>query len=445
MKNKLFSRLLITAALILAIYPSVQVQAKVQDFPELYLELNVPDDTIILTKDTPDTDGQWKAAGITDPKTEKDNFDKMGVKAILYDPNTKTTVRLLQKQSSDTKEIFNLSQLPEEELNEFLDGLAASDDENTKTSIEKYPGGETTFFRYSIEMTQEGKPLTEIIYGTIVNGCTVSFDAYSENSTKPLDESFMKELVTGTHFTRFLNKTEVEKQERDSVIRLAVGFVILVAIIILLILISKNKSKKQKALKERKTEALTKFYKEQKQKEEQNIKDSVLFVNRTQYSEDVFKNFYYYNEIIKKWKFWLTTAALFLVILVLLYHSKSALLGCTIAVILMFVFVYYQGIRIEKSVGRTMKIYEKNKSMEAIFTFYESYFTLSGIQYISKYSYTQISEIKKYKDYIYIYFSPEKAFYLKKDGFEQNTDDFIKFIKQRTLLSFKDISQTNSN
>ncbi len=430
MKNKIVNRLLITVVFILAVYPSFKVQAGVQNFPELYMELNVPEDTVILTKDTPDTDERWKKAGISDPKSEKDAFDNMGVTAILYDPDTKTTVRLLKKQSSETRRLFNLSQLPEEELTEFLDSLAASEDENAKISVQKYPVQEVIFFRYSIEITQDGKPITEIIYGTIVNGLTVSFDTYRENSTEPLDESFMKELVAGTRFTEFLDEAEVEKQERESLFQLAAGFIVLVAAIIILILINKNKSKKQKALKERKTEALTRFYMEQKQKEEQNIKDPVLFVNRTQYSEEVIKDFCYYNEILNKLKFWITMAVLFLAIFILLYNSSSAFLGCSIAVILLFVFIYYQGIRIEKLVGRMMKVYEKNKSMEALFTFYENYFTLSGIQYISKYPYTQITEIKEHKNYIYIYIGPDKAFYLKRDGFEQGADEFMKFINQ---------------
>ncbi len=428
MKSKIFSRLLLTVLLIMAVCPSFQVQAKVQDFPGLYIELNMPEDTVILTKDTPNTDEQWKAAGITDPKAEKETFNSMGVQAIFFDPNTKTTVRLLQKQTSETKSIFNLSLLSEDELENFLKELAANNDENAKTSVEKYPQQETPFFRYSIELTQDGIPLTEIIYGTVVNGYSISFDAFKKNSIEPIDENFIKELVAGTHFTGFLDKTEVEKQEREAFIRLIIGFVLLIAVIVILVIINKNRSKKQKVLKNKKSEALTKFYTEQKRKEEQNIKDSVLYINRTQYSEEVIKNFCHYNEILKKFKLWISMAVLFIIILSLLYNSGNVIIGWSIAIILLFVFIYYQGIRIEKMVGRMMKLYDKDK--EAIFTFYEDYFTLSGVQYISKYPYTQLTEVKEYKDYIYIYSGPEKAFYLKKDGFDQGADDFMEFIKK---------------
>lgn len=428
MKNKIVSRLIIAVALILSVYPSFLVQAKVQDFSNLNMELNVPEDTIILTKDTPNTDEQWKLAGITDPKNEKDTFTDMGVQAIIFDPNTKTTVRLLQKQSSETKNIFNLSLLSEAKLTEFFNGLTGTNDENTKTEVAKYAHKEATFFRYSVQLTQDGVPLSELIYGTIVNGASLTFDIYKKNSKEPIDESFIKELVAGTHFTKFLDKAEVAKQERDSIIKLIVVVVILITIIIVMILINKNRRKKLDVKKKNKTEALTKFYMAQTQKDEKNIKDTVLFVNRTKYSEETIKTYCFYNEIIKKLKLWVTTAVLFVVILILLLFSGSAILSIPIAIVLLFVFIYYQGIRIEKLGSRMMKVYDKNKSMEALFTFYEDYFTLSGIQFISKYPYTQITEIKEYKNYIYIYFSPEKAFYLKKDGFEQGAENFMKFI-----------------
>ncbi len=433
MKNKMFSKLLITLVVILAVYPSFKVQAKVQDFPDLYIELNVPEDTIILTKDTPDTDEQWKMAGITDPKGEKATFSDMGVQAILFDPGTKTTVNLLQKQSSETNDIFNLSLLSEEKLTAFLNDLAGSSDENAKASIEKYPQQEATFFRYSIEMTQNGDSLTELIYGTIVNGYSISFDIFNKNSSEPLDESFLKKLVAGTHFTALLDKAEVEKQVKTSTLRLIVGLIILIAMIVVCILISQNRSKKQKAVKESRTQALSRFYADQKLKAEQNIKDTQLFVNQTKYSEEVIKNFCYYNEFIKKLNLWIAMGVLFLVVLVLLFNSASAIISGTIALILLFIFIYYQGIRIEKLVNRMMKVYNKNKSMEAVFTFYENYFTLSGIQFISKYPYTQITEIKEYKNFIYIYLGPEKALYLKKNGFEQGADNFMEFIKQQFI------------
>ena len=429
MKSKLVSKIFFVLAILLVLYPSFLVQAKVQDFSNLYMELNLPDDTIVLTKDTPDTDELWKTAGISDPKSEKDKFDDMGVQAIFYDPSTKSLVRLLQKQSSEARKIFNLSLLSEDELNDFLNGFVNTEDENTKLNIEKYPQDEAVFFRYTVEAVNETQRFTEIIYGTLVNGSTLSFDIFKENATEPIDESYIKQLVAGTHFTKFLDKNEVDKQERLAIIRLIASLLVLVVIVVIWIFLRKNKDKKQKVIKDKKSEALTKFYMEQKQKEENNIQERHLFTNHTTYSQEVLKNFCYYNQFIKRIILWGCMAALYIIVVLLLISSPSTILGGLIAVVLLFIFVYYQGIRVEKLVERMLKVFDKNKSMEAIFTFYEDYFTVSGIQYISKFPYLQVTEIKEYKNYIYIYIGPDKAFYLNKDGFEESYQDFMKFIK----------------
>ncbi len=430
MKTKLLSRLFVLAVVILSVFPSIPVQAEEIQFPDINMELTVPDQTVILTKDTPDTDEKWKTAGIAEPKDEKKSMNEMGVLAVLFDPQTNTTVRLMQKNSSKTKTIFNLSLLSEEELNEFLDTFIADTEENAKATIEKYSHPEVPFYRYGIEVEADGTLFKEVIYGTVVNGYAVNFDIYSKDSKDPIDESFMKELVASAHFTEFLDKADLVKQERSFVIRFVIFLVITIGLITALVISHKKRNRKLKAAKTDKTDALTKFYIDQKKKEEQNVKDRVLYINRTKYTEVVVKDFCYYNELLKKINVWISMAICFILILVFLYYSNFGLIGCGIAIVLLFAFIYYQGIRIEKLVNRTMKMYDKNKSPEAVFTFYEDYFTLSGIQYISKYPYIQVTEIKEYKDYIYLYNGTDKAFYLKKDGFESGAGEFIAFIKE---------------
>lgn len=428
MKNKIVSALLIAIVFTLAVIPSSQVQAKVQDFSDINIELTLPDDTIVLTKNTPATDKGWVSAGIADIKSEKDNMSKMGVKAVFYDPKTKSLIRFLQKQSSQTSKIFNLSLLSEKEKTDFFNSLLATKDENTKTAIEEYPQKEAVFFRYSLEVNKDNSNMTELVYGTIVNGYTFSFDIYQSTKSAPIDETFMKTLVDGTHFTKFLDKAEVEREVKNSIIRALVEFVVLIVLIIIWIVYRKRKNKKQKQLKDVKGAALSKFYAAKKEREEQNMKEQTLFTNRTKYTEQIIKDFCYYNRFLKRIVTWVIMAVLSLVVLVLLSQSKAGFLGCIVAIILIFIFVYYQGVSVEKLVERTVKSYDKSKGMEAVYTFYEDYFTVSGIQYISAFPYLQITEMKQYKDLIYIYLGPDKAFYLKKDGFDKGSEDFIKFM-----------------
>jgi hypothetical protein len=432
MKLKLPRWLFILAAVLLTIQPSLQTFAKTEEFESMSLELSIPEDTIVLTKDTPDTDELWSKAGIIDPKTEKGTFDDMGVKAILYDPNTKTLVRLMQKTSKDSRDIYNLSLLSEEELNSFFDKLTKTDSEDTstKTSIEKYAPSEAAmpFFRFTIELTQDNIPITEIIYGTIINGSMTAFDIYEENSTEPVDETFVKNLVSGTRFTKIMDKEEAKKLETQYLIRSVVMLAVFIAAIVVCIILLKKNSKKKLVLKKTKGEELTKFYAEQKRKEEQNIKDKVIFINRTLYDQDIIKSYFIYNEIYKKIKYWVLTAVILAGFIFLNFSGYSLVLCVIVVSLLLFILIYLNGIRIEKLVTQTIKSFDTKKGTHAIFTFYDNYLTLSGIQYISQYPYTQITELKEYKNYIFIYFGPDKAVYLSKEGFE-NTDEFMNFIK----------------
>lgn len=428
MKNKIISSLLIAIVLTLTVIPASAVQAKVQDFSDIYMELSLPEDTLVLTKDTPDTDKGWVTAGIANVKSEKQSMSKMGVRALLYDPGTKSLVRFLQKQSSQTSSIFNLSLLSEKEKTDFLNSLVATKEENTKTAIEEYPQKEAVFFRFSVELNKDNTKMTELVYGTIVNGYTFSFDIYQSTASIPIDETFIKELADGTHFTKFLDKAEVEREIKNDVIRTLIEFGVVIILIVIWIIIRKRKNRKQKLQKDVKAGALSKFYAAKKQRGEQNVKEEILFTNRTKYTDQVIKDFCYYNRFMKRFVTWAVMAVLSIVVLVLVYQSKAGFLGCIVAVILMFVFVYYQGVSVEKLIDRTIKSYDKSKGMEAVFTFYEDYFTMSGIQYISNYPYLQITEIKQHKDFIYIYLGPEKAFYLKKDGFDKGAEAFLKYM-----------------
>ncbi len=428
-KNR-FKHLFVLFALILVLLPASHVQAKVQSFSTLYMEVTLPEDTIILTSDTSNMDPLWSEIGITDPKAEKETMQEMGVQAILYDPTAAATVRVLSKYNSDSKEVYNLSLLSEDELTAFLDKLFSTTDENSTYTIEKYEHAELPFYRLDLHLSSDGNEFSEIVYGTIANGYSISYDIYEKNNTEPLDESFIKELVAGTHFTKFLDKAEVEEQQRKAIMYLITVVGIIIILLVALFVLRSRSRKKQDLKKREKAEALTRFFNEQRLKEEQNIKDTPLFSNRTKYSEALIKTFYTYDRIWKKLMFWIVTVVV-LLLLIASFYSTGSIYVCIIAVGVAAVFIYQYYSQTEKAIVREVKAYKSNKSSEAVFTFYEDYYTLSGIQSSSKYPYIQVTEIKEYKEYIYIYLGSEKAHYLAKDGFEHGPEEFKSFMKDK--------------
>jgi NADH:ubiquinone oxidoreductase subunit 6 (subunit J) len=397
------------------------------------MEMTLPEDTLIITTDTPKVDPAWQVAGIADPTNEIKTMKEMGVQAILYDPNTASTVRVLSKTTSDSREVFHLSLLDEDELAAYLDTIFSTTDENTAYTIEQYPQDEIPFYRLTLQLTKDGTKYSEIVYGTIANGSSISFDIYAKNNTEPMDESYLKELVANTHFTEFQDKAEVEKQQRNAITFLVTALAIIIGIIVVWILINQRTKKKQKLIKKQKAEELSRFFTTQREKEEQNSKDSPVMINRTKYTEEVIQTFYTFDRLWKHIKLWIITAIVFLLFLASFYTSGSILV-CVISIAVVIIFIYYQYIQTEKVITREVKSYKSNKNKEAVFTFYEEYYTLSGIQSSSKFPYLQITEIKEYKDYYYLYLGSERAHYLKKDGFEHGTTEFLELIKKHVTL-----------
>lgn len=431
MKKNRLTYLFLLFTLIFSLYPSTQVQAEVHSFSAQSMEITRKENTLLLTSETLSTDPLWREAGITDPNSEIKSMKQMGVQALFYDPDTATTVRLLSKQTSDSRKIFHLSLLSEEELNSFLNSLFTAPDENTTFTIEQYPQEEMPFYRLDLQVTKDGTDYSEVIYGTVANGYSITYDCFVKNSTKPIDESFLKELVAGTHFTELKDKAEAEREQRAAVTFLAIAAAVLLGMILVWIFIHRNHQKKQKLIKKQKSEDLSRFYTTQREREEQGLKDTAVFVNRTAYTEETIKTFYTYDRLWKHLKLWIVTAIVFLVFLVSFYTSNS-IWFCIIAVVVLVIFIFYQYFQTEKVINSEIKSYKSHKTNQAVFTFYEDYYTLSGIQSSSKYPYLQITEIKEYKGYIYLYLGSERAHYLKKDGFEPDTVQLTNYIKDRT-------------
>ncbi len=425
-KNR-FRYLFLLFAIILVLFPTTHVQAKVQSFSTLYMEVTLPENVIIITPETANIDPTWSEIGIIDPASEKKTMEEMGVQAILYDPTTAATVRMMSKRNSDSEEVYNLSLLSDEEMTAYLDKIFATTDENTTFTIDQYEHSELPFYRLDLHLSKDGTEYSEIVYGTIANGYSISYDIYEINKTEPIDESFIKELVAATHFTEFLDKAEVERQQREALTNLIIVVCVFLLLLVVIFVLRGRSNKKEMLKKKEKAEALSRFFTAQRQNEEQNIKDTPIFSNRTKYSEDLIKTFYTYDRIWKRLKLWIITVAILLLLIASFYNTGSIYV-CIIAVGIAGVFVYQYYAQTEKAIIREVKAYKSRKNSEAVFTFYEDYYTLSGIQSSSKYPYIQVTEIKEYKAYVYIYLGSEKAHYLAKDGFEHGLEEFKSFM-----------------
>lgn len=430
MIKKLLAFILITQCLAQKSF----VYAEVQDFPTLNMELNIPEDTVIISNDTPIADEKWNLAGIIDPISEIKLMKQMGVQAILFDPITKTKVSVLSKQTPQSKKIFHLSTLTDKELNDFLVNMIDLQDDNTTYSVEKYSQKETTFFRLYIETTRNNLHFKELVYGTIVNGSIISFHIYQDKAEAIMNESYVKSLVDNVHFTKYYDIEEVRKQERLSTIFRIAWFVILLLSLAIWMFLLRKKKLKYNALTKRKAEEISKFYLRKKEMGDNNTKSTLLFLNCSEYSENVFYKFSFYNEVISKTKQWIKLSVLYVFLFLLLKIVDSGFLSYILIVLLISIFIFLKKVSIEKLVNREMKIFNISEHMEVKFQFYEDYLCMSREQQNIIYPYLQITKVREYKNFIYLYLDVNKAIYLNKDGFDLNTVDFITFIKQKAEM-----------
>ncbi len=428
--KKIIQKLLVIILITHCMVPASVAPAEVLTFPALNMELNIPADTVILTMDTPITEEAWKSAGINDPVSEIKTMKQMGVKAILFDPTTKTRASILSKQTKQSEKIFHLSSLSEEELDNFLANII-DQDATTTFQVEKYPQKETTFFRLYIETMQNNLKYKELVYGSIVNGSIITFHIYQDKAEAAINESYLKALVDGVHFTKYFDKTETNEQEQFATSFRTVSTVVLLIALAVWILLLRKKKQKYNAFAKHRAEEVSKFY--LKKREAEDPISPILFQNRSEYSKKVFQNFYLYHEVISKAMQWIVLSALCIVAFILFQMAGSGLLSYLQIIILILILIYIKKVSIEKQVNRDIKIFNISERMDMKFRFYDDYLSMSWNNQTSKYPYLQIVKVKEYKNYIYLYLDYNKAIYINKDGFDPKTEDFITFIKQKQM------------
>lgn len=408
--------------------------AKSYNFEDLDLTLEVPEDVFVLTKDTPSNDPLWGKAGITDVATELKNYEQMGVQAVFVAEDGQSKVTLLKKESSENKEVFNFLSMTEEELNEYLTNLISDDSTEYKSTIEKYSHKQTPFFRMEIKSLDEANPVNELIYGTIINGYSLTFDVYKNTGYITNEEELIKQLVDSVNFTNILDRPEAEELTTKEMVVLVFKLVFLVGIIVAVIIYVKLRRKKEEAFKKEMRDNITDYRIKHKKLEEEGklLKEEPQFSNYTTYNEDTIMRFCNYNLYTKNIYRFVYSAFLCVAILLwALFNNMSAwiIIGM---VVLGILYIYYVSTLAEKAKKKIVKRFSSSKSKVAIHTFYEDHFTISGIQYISDYPYFQITEVREYKGFLYLYFGPDVVYYLSIDGFEKGSiDQFKRFLRER--------------
>lgn len=435
MKNRKMGKIksiavLLTALVITASFGRTAAMAATKQVPASFAEITYRDDVLVMDKDTETYDEVWLLAGVTDPKSQINEFETMGVQALFFDPSSKQTVSFITKTSSETYDIFSFAGKSDAEIIELTGGLITSEQEGTKIDISNYECGGIPYFRMALIMDTVESQASEIVYGTVANATLYTFHSY-QNGTELPDETLCREIMGGFKLTAQMTPEEYEAEKRSAIITLVVFVASIVLVIVGLVMLSRYRKKKTKARNARISAAMQSFREREKNGE---INTELRISNETVYDDDLTQNFSLYHLWIKDVIVLAICVIAVSVFFVYMLSAGSWIYAFLIAG-LTAVFLYQRGVSVEKKKKSLDVRYAVKQKKTALFRFYDEYLTMSGIDSISTTCYAQITSIKKYKKYIYLYTGTEHALILDSEGFAdgKTADDLVKLTEGKTF------------
>ena len=421
--------------------------------------VDVPDHLSIFTKETPISDPSWSAAGVDDPASVLKQFkeDKRSVMDIFGGNNNsgdmyaiasfigdegKTQILLTRNQTQTSLQYGNSKDMTEEELESVFDALQIDEEEiaemeaaGSQTKYEQdaqrleFDG--VPFFRLQVDGTgEDGKQMHEIIYMTILNRTSVALHVYAIDEDIPQEsEQAIMEIAQSFRVTHYVPPEDYTMSTGD-IIRTVGLLVALVLVIVITIIMGRRRTKKDKEQKAKMAEMLSVYHKENLQ---HDTKGRLCFANVTKCSDEAIHMFSLFHCYIKNLKSIIIggVGCIALVVISILFSGEWFIILVSLALTAYFTFkVVTSSSSIEKV---QKKIYKRGSSNMAKYAFYENSFRVTGIQSLTSYPYFQLTDIQTRKDYIYLYYGPENAYIVSRNGFALNVDpqDFVRFIKDK--------------
>ncbi len=387
------------------------------------ITLSLPENTFVFSSTMADTDPQWAEAGITDPVECKTLYNELGVVAHFSMNNNKDNIYLSRKQTDTTSAYFNLGTLDKENLDKFVEKYNITEEGTMDSTAELYDHSQVPFVRTYIhsDFAQKDETVYEMVYFTIVNGYSVSFSMHGSTEFTEAQEQVMRNIVDSINFSNIIEKPVTPTASPVFAITVLVGGVALLIGLIVAFKISKsNTHKRTKILAEK----LSAYRKERKTE-----LGEMFFENTTDHSGEAIRIFSRYQTYHKNVLRGTVSIVVSVVGAVVSYQLNAAwwLTLALTAAALYCIYKFATGAgTIEKSMTR---VFSKLKSSKAHYEFYSNEFTIAGMQSKEVFPYFQITAIKEYKDYFYIYFGEANTYFVSKNGFAKgDAKDFLGFI-----------------
>lgn len=431
--------------------PAFAAEKTTYTIEEMNITLELPDDLYVFEQsdfNILDPNPDLEKAGFTDPQEQLEMMQEYEIYLTAVSQDQMLSINVAKKDSSTTQSVYDLSQLTDEQFEEFLDTMRSEDD--TTDEIEAYEvqryddQPERPFFTIRMKMNSEqyGEK-EELCYVTVVNGYSVTVDGVAEGDMTQEQSDLLREIADSVHVTQIIEQETIE-------FNAATIFSLLFPLVLIVFLIALGvgmRIRRGHAMKERRALAdrMSEYRRAQKKLEEEAAAEGrtpeepeTLFRNKTTYNEEVAHAFVQFHFLRRKLGVMIGYAvfALFMAASAFVLDSEwyMRLILFGVGVFLVVWMCLMPG----KLYNNVMATFKKAKNKENEYTFRADDFRIAGVQSASVFPYFQVTRAYESGKYFYLYFGEEQAYYIAKDGFTVgDADGFRTFLKEKLGKNFR--------
>lgn len=431
--------------------PAFAAEKTTYTIEEMNITLELPDDLYVFEQsdfNILDPNPDLEKAGFTDPQEQLEMMQEYEIYLTAVSQDQMLSINVAKKDSTTTQSVYDLSQLTDEQFEEFLDTMRGEDD--TTDEIEAYEvqryddQPERPFFTIRMKMNSEqyGEK-EELCYVTVVNGYSITIDGVAEGDMTQEQSDLLREIADSVHVTQIIEQETIELNA-ETIFSLLFPLVLIVFLIALGV---GMRIRRGHAMKERRALAdrMSEYRRAQKKLEEEAAAEGrtpeepeTLFRNKTTYNEEVAHAFVQFHFLRRKLGVMIGYAvfALFMAASAFVLDSEwyMRLILFGVGVFLVVWMCLMPG----KLYNNVMATFKKAKNKENEYTFRADDFRIAGVQSASVFPYFQVTRAYESGKYFYLYFGEEQAYYIAKDGFTVgDADGFRTFLKEKLGKNFR--------
>lgn len=198
--------------------PAFAAEKTTYTIEEMNITLELPDDLYVFEQsdfNILDPNPDLEKAGFTDPQEQLEMMQEYEIYLTAVSQDQMLSINVAKKDSSTTQSVYDLSQLTDEQFEEFLDTMRGEDD--TTGEIEAYEvkryddQPERPFFTIRMKMNSEqyGEK-EELCYVTVVNGYSITIDGVAEGDMTQEQSDLLREIADSVHVTQIIEQETIE-------------------------------------------------------------------------------------------------------------------------------------------------------------------------------------------------------------------------------------------